>query len=142
MEFVRNIHNIAQLRLTSCSMLIDLGVRLYIADVFFKSGLNKYQSFDTTILLFQNEYHVPVLPPEIAAYTGTFIEMFFPILLAIGLATRYTALVLFVFNVIAVVSYPDLNPNGLEQHIVWGIMLLVTMLHGPGKLSFDFLIRK
>jgi putative oxidoreductase len=57
-----------------------------------------------------------------------------------GLATRPAAAILFVFNIIAVISYPELNAAGLEQHKVWGLMLLVILLHGPGKLSLDSLI--
>lgn len=63
----------------------------------------------------------------------------FPVLLALGLGGRFAALVLFAFNINAVVSYPDLNPVGLEQHYVWGL-LLVLVLHGPGKLSADHLL--
>lgn len=58
-------------------------------------------------------------------------------LLALGLAGRFAAGVLFIFNIIAVLSYPALNAAGIEQHQVWGIMLLVTLLHGPGRISID-----
>lgn len=119
------------------SPLADLALRLWVANVFFKSGLTKIQSWDTTVMLFTYEYHVPLLPPEIAAYLGTFVELTFPALLVAGLAGRFAALVLFVFNIMAVVSYPDLNPAGLEQHKVWGLMLFVLLLHGPGRLSVD-----
>ena len=57
-----------------------------------------------------------------------------------GLGSRLSALVLFVFNIVAVVSYPDLGEVGLRDHQVWGLLLLVTLLHGPGKLSLDHLI--
>jgi putative oxidoreductase len=122
------------------SPVADLVVRLYVANVFWKSGLNKFQSFDSAVLLFKYEYAVPLLSPEVAAYAGTFTELFFPVLLALGLAGRFAALVLFLFNVIAVLSYPDLMPAGVEDHVVWGILLLVTALHGPGKLSLDHLL--
>ncbi len=119
------------------SPIADLGVRLWVADVFFKSGLVKIQSWDTTLLLFSSEYSVPVLSPELAAYMGTFTELFFPVLLALGLGSRFAAGVLFIFNIVAVISYPELNAPGIEQHKVWGLMLLVSLLHGPGKLSLD-----
>jgi putative oxidoreductase len=122
--------------------LADLGLRLWVANVFFRSGLTKLASLETTVQLFTYEYQVPLLPPEVAAYLGTFTELFFPVLLAFGLGGRLAAGVLFVFNIVAVISYPDLNPAGLEQHQVWGLMLLVTLLHGPGKLSLDHLIRR
>jgi putative oxidoreductase len=117
--------------------IADLGLRLWVANVFFRSGLTKIASFDTTVQLFTYEYQVPLLSPEIAAYLGTFTELVFPALLAIGLGGRFAAGVLFVFNIAAVISYPELNPAGIEQHQVWGLMLLVTLLHGPGKLSVD-----
>jgi putative oxidoreductase len=118
----------------------DLVVRLWVANVFFRSGLTKIQSFDSTVLLFTYEYHVPLLSPEAAAYAGTFTELFFPVLLALGLAGRFAAFVLFFFNIIAAISYPELMAPGIRDHQVWGIMLLVTLLHGPGKLSLDHLI--
>lgn len=121
--------------------VIDLGIRLWVANVFWKSGLTKFQSFDSTIMLFQYEYEVPLLSPEVAAYLGTFTELFFPVLLVLGLGGRLAAGVLFVFNIIAVISYPGLNSAGIEQHQIWGLMLLLTLLHGPGKISIDHYIR-
>jgi putative oxidoreductase len=55
-----------------------------VANAFFKAGLVKAQSIDSTILLFTHEYQVPFLSPEVAAYAGTFTELFFPVLLATG----------------------------------------------------------
>jgi len=115
----------------------DLLLRLWVAHAFWVSGLTKIQSWDSTLYLFQEEYSVPLLPPEIAASLGTAVELAFPVLLAFGLLGRFAAGVLFLFNIVAVISYPDLNAAGLEQHKVWGIMLLVCLLHGPGKLSLD-----
>jgi putative oxidoreductase len=120
----------------------DLVIRLWVAQAFWMSGLTKIQSFDTTIQLFENEYQVPLLPPVVAAYAGTFTELFFPVLLVLGFGGRLAALVLFVFNIIAVISYPELNDAGLFQHQAWGLGLLIVLLHGPGKLSFDHWIGK
>ena len=128
--------------LETLAPISDLALRLWVANVFFKSGLNKFQSMDTTLMLFQHEYSVPLLPYDIAAYLGTSVELIFPALLAIGLAGRFSALVLFVFNIIAVISYPSLNEAGQLQHVLWGIMLLVPLTRGPGKLSIDHLIRQ
>lgn len=119
---------------------LDLGIRLWVANVFWKSGLTKLQSWDTTVALFESEYHVPLLAPEFAATLGTTTELTFPVLLVLGLAGRFSALVLFVFNFIAVISYPGMNEVGLKDHIYWGILLLVTLLHGPGKLSLDHVL--
>ena len=115
----------------------DLLLRLWVAYAFWVSGFTKIQSWDSTLYLFQEEYSVPLLPPEIAASLGTAVELAFPVLLAFGLLGRFAAGVLFLFNIVAVISYPDLNAAGLEQHKVWGIMLVVCLLHGPGKLSLD-----
>lgn len=116
---------------------LDLGIRLWVANVFWKSGVTKIQSWDTTLALFESEYRVPLLSPQLAALLGTATELTFPVLLALGLAGRFSALVLFAFNAVAVISYPDLNEVGLKDHVYWGILLLVTLLHGPGKLSLD-----
>jgi putative oxidoreductase len=121
---------------------VDLGVRLFVASVFFKSGLTKIATWSSTLSLFENEYAVPLLPPEVAAYLGTGVELLFPVLLVIGLGTRFSAFVLFVFNIVAVVSYPDLGAVGLRDHQTWGLLLLVTLLHGPGKLSLDHLVAR
>ncbi len=119
------------------SPAVDLLLRLWVANVFFKAGLTKIQSWESTVLLFTYEYSVPLLSPEVAAALGAFTELFFPVLLAFGLGGRFAAFVLFVFNIVAVISYPGLNAVGVEQHQIWGLMLLVTLLHGPGKLSLD-----
>ncbi len=120
--------------------LIDLGIRLWVANVFWRSGLTKIQSWDTTVALFTYEYQVPLLSPELAAVLATFIELTFPVLLALGLAGRLAAFVLFVFNAMAVIAYPGLAEAGLKDHTYWGMLLLVTLLHGPGRLSLDHLI--
>ncbi len=118
----------------------DLAIRLWVAHVFFKSGLTKLANMDTTILLFTHEYQVPLLSPTVAAYLGTGAELVLPVLVALGLVGRLSALALFAFNIVAVISYPDLNAPGLEQHILWGLLLLVPTLHGPGRLSLDYLL--
>ncbi|MFC3107357.1 DoxX family protein [Undibacterium arcticum] len=117
--------------------LFDLGVRLYVADVFFRSGLVKLQSWDATLFLFEDEFAVPLLPPEIAAYLGTAAELTLPVFIALGFGTRLFALALALFNVMAVISYPGLSPAGLKDHILWGTLLLVILFHGPGKLALD-----
>jgi putative oxidoreductase len=118
----------------------DLVIRLWVANVFWKSGLTKIQSVETTVTLFRYEYSVPLLPPEVAAYLSMFTELTFSVLLAVGLAGRLSAAALFFVNIVAVVSYPALEEAGLIQHQLWGLLLLVPLLHGPGKLSVDYLI--
>jgi len=129
-------------RLDSLAPWVDLGVRLFVASVFLKSGLIKISSWDSTLALFDNEYAVPLLPSEVAAVLGTGVELLFPVLLVLGLGTRFAAVVLFIFNIIAVVSYPDLSAVGLKDHQTWALLLLIPLLHGPGRVSIDQLIRR
>lgn len=117
--------------------LLALAIRLYVARVFLLSGLTKIRSWDTTLALFENEYHVPILSPSLAAALGTAAELGLPVLLVAGLGTRLAALALFAFNIVAVISYPDLSDAGLKDHLLWGALLLVLAVYGPGKLSLD-----
>jgi len=118
-----------------------LALRLYLARVFFLSGLTKIQDWDTTLLLFTEEYHVPLLPPAVAAVLGSAGELLLPPLLLLGLAGRFAALGLFVLNSMAVVSYwHALDGSALEFHLQWGLMLLLLLATGPGKLAVDALL--
>jgi putative oxidoreductase len=119
--------------------LFALAIRLYVAHVFFASGLIKIMSWNSTLALFANEFHVPFLSPAAAAYLGTAAELGLPVLLALGLGTRFAAVALFVFNIVAVISYPDLSDAGLMDHMLWGALLLVTLVYGPGKIALDYL---
>ncbi|MDN3661923.1 DoxX family protein [Vibrio agarivorans] len=122
--------------------LLLLFCRLWVAWVFFNSGLVKIASWDSTLFLFEYEYQVPILPWEIAAYTGTAAELILPVFLAIGFFTRPMAAILFVFNIIAVVSYPLLWEKGFYDHQLWGLMILVVIVWGAGPLSADGQIRR
>ena len=122
--------------------LADLAVRIWIANVFFKSGLAKIGNWRSTVWLFENEYAVPVISAQFAAFMGTAVELIFPVLLALGLLSRVSAGVLFLFNIVAVISYPALDANSILWHQVWGVMMLVTLLRGPGSISIDHFIRK
>ncbi|HET9642317.1 MAG TPA: DoxX family protein [Burkholderiaceae bacterium] len=124
------------------SPAVDLLVRIFVAMVFFKAGLTKIASWDTTVLLFENEYMVPLLPPGLAAVMATGAELGFPLLLVLGLGGRFAAAGLFVLNIVAVISYPELSEVGLKDHQYWGLLLLVTLMHGPGSLSLDHLIAR
>lgn len=137
--------NTVLLWLERAGHLVDLGIRLYMADVFFRSGLVKVRNWDGTLYLFENEYRVPLLPPEAAAWLGTFGELAFPPLLALGLAARFSAFSLSIVNVLAVVSFWHVlsgNEAALMSHVYWGMLLLVTLCHGPGMLSLDHWIRR
>jgi putative oxidoreductase len=116
-----------------------LAARLYLFEVFFRSGLTKVQDWDATLFLFNEEYHVPVLPPELAAWMGTGGELGFSMLLALGLVTRPAAVGLFFVNAMAVISYPDLAPAALKDHHLWGVLAVVLAAFGGGRLSLDAL---
>jgi putative oxidoreductase len=117
-----------------------LAARLYLFDVFFKSGLTKIKDWDATLFLFNEEYHVPVLPPELAAWMGTGGELTFSVLLALGLVSRPAAVGLFVVNAMAAISYPDLAPAALKDHYLWGVLAVVLALFGAGRLSVDAVV--
>lgn len=122
-----------------------LAIRLHVALVFWKSGVNKFQSFDTTVKLFTDEYKVPLLSPYLAAWLGTAAELALPALLAFGLLGRLSAIGLFVFNLVAVAAYWHVLKEvdaALDQHFYWGFLLLVPVCFGVGKLSLDWLLGK
>jgi putative oxidoreductase len=122
--------------------LLLLGLRLYVARAFFLSGLTKIHSWNVTLALFTDEYHVPVLPPALAAVLGTATELSMPVLLALGLGSRFAAGVLFVFNIVAVISYAALPDIAVKDHILWGTMLLVLAVCGPGKIALDYWLER
>ncbi len=120
--------------------LFALVLRVYVARVFFFSGLTKLHDWNITLALFRDEYHVPLLPPAVAAVMGTCAELGLPVLLVTGFGTRFAAAALFVFNIVAATSYPDLSAAGLKDHVLWGALLLVLIFYGPGTLSVDHLL--
>jgi putative oxidoreductase len=114
---------------------------------FLKAGYLKFSSWSTTVFLFEEEYQVPLLSPQLAAILGTAGELVFPVLLFLGLAGRLSALGLSAVNILAVVSYAHvLFQSGFEaavgQHYLWGFMLLTLVVYGPGKLSVDHLLSR
>lgn len=114
-----------------------LAARLYLAQVFFLAGLTKIRDWDTTLLLFTEEYQVPLLPPAWAAVSGTAGELVLPVLLLLGLGGRFAALGLGVVNAVAAISLPDIAPAAWQQHLTWGALLAALALAGPGAWSVD-----
>jgi putative oxidoreductase len=114
-----------------------LAARVYVGQVFFLSGLTKIRDWDTTLLLFTEEYHVPLLPPAVSAVMGTAGELALPVLLVLGLAGRFSALGLSVVNVVAVLSLSEIAPAAFQQHLTWGALLAALALFGPGRWSLD-----
>mgnify|MGYP003481515252 FL=1 len=117
--------------------LAQLVARLYVAQVFFASGLTKLRDWETTLALFADEYQVPLLSPNVAALLGTTGELVLPVLLALGLAGRFAAAGLFIVNAVAVVSLAEIPQAALQQHVFWGSLLIGLLLWGPGRWSLD-----
>lgn len=122
--------------------LAALMARLYVAQVFFASGLTKLRDWETTVLLFTYEYHVPLLPPAVAAVVGTGGELVLPVLLVLGLGGRIAPIGLSIMNVVAVVSLSEIAPEALQLHITWGILLAGLSVYGVGNWSADFWVRR
>jgi putative oxidoreductase len=128
--------------LNSLQPVAALLARLYVAQVFFLSGLTKIRDWDTTLALFMDEYKVPLLPPALAAVMGTAGELVLPVLLVLGLGGRFAALGLSFVNVVAVVSLAEIAPAALQQHILWGALLVGIVVYGPGRFSVDHVLVK
>ena len=117
--------------------LIEFGMRLAVGATFFRSGMNKVESFDTAITLFREEYRLPLLPPELAAYLGTAVELGAPVLLVLGLFARLGAAALLAMTlVIQFLVYPANWP----EHLMWASILTYVLSRGPGALSIDRII--
>lgn len=136
--------------------LIAFIARFSIAAVFWKSGQTKVEGFAidlisgtfqwgepklaaSTLFLFRSEYQLPLLSPEVAAHLATFAEHFFPVLILLGFATRFSALALIGMTLtIQLFVYPDAYPT----HGTWLALLLLLLAKGPGCLSIDHLIAR
>jgi len=127
------------------SPLLDLGIRLFAANIFFWSGWSKFQNFlngqwDTTVYLFEEVHIVPFLPPELAAIMGTGAEIILPILLVLGLFTRFSAAGLLLLTVTIEFFVTDSFGDALSNsdHLFWMIILAVPLIKGAGRLSLDY----
>jgi len=116
-----------------------LFIRIYVAWVFLKSGMHKIGDWETTLVLFEYEYQVPLLNFEVAAYLATFAELVIPVFLIAGLGTRFSAIALTLVNIVAVVSYYATLAKGagLVWHYLWGSMLFTNVIYGGGLFSID-----
>ena len=129
-----------------------LALRLSIFFVFWKSVQTKIEGgailgqklffwnvTDSTIMLFEYEYDLPLLPYNVAAYLGTFAEFFFALGLLFGLLTRISAFgLLMVTAVIQFFVYPDV----WQEHLIWAAILLAIFKYGPGAVSIDSLLKR
>ena len=122
--------------------LLALAARLFVAKVFFLSGLTKLADWDSTLELFAYEYQVPILPPAVAAVLGTAGELVLPVLLVLGLGGRLAALGLSAVNVVAVLSLPDMPEAAFQLHVFWGSLLAGLAVYGPGPWSVDCWVKR
>lgn len=120
--------------------VVALVARIGVASVFWRSGQTKVSGFqlrDQTFFLFREEYNVPLLPPDLAAYLATIAEHALSVLLLVGLASRLSALGLILMTaVIQLFVYPD----GWPDHILWFGLLLLIVARGPGAISIDHVL--
>lgn len=119
--------------------LILLAGRIGVGATFFRAGLLKYRSWELTLKLFEDEYRVPLLDPEVAARIAMVQELTIPILLFAGLATRVATLPL--LAMIAIIQ-TFVYPNAYNDHLAWGAILLLLLTRGPGVFSLDYLIER
>lgn len=122
--------------------LLLLVQRIGIAAIFFLSGRTKVSGFltvtDEAYELFRSEYALPLIKPELATHLATYSEHLFPLLLVLGLGSRFAALALLGMTaVIQVFVYPDAWPT----HLSWAGLLLPIVAFGGGRLSLDRLLR-
>ncbi|MEO5813173.1 MAG: DoxX family protein [Rhodanobacter sp.] len=126
--------------------------RIWVALAFWRAGVVKLEDPFGTQFLFNVMYQVPLLSPDVAAVLGTWVELIVPWFIAFGLLGRPFALLLFIYNIVAFTSFPDLWPHGFwtdlfnitsfVDHKVWGLMLLAIIAWGPGALSLDRLVQR
>jgi putative oxidoreductase len=119
-----------------------LAARFYVGWAFFSSGLTKLNNWDSTLFLFEEEYSVPLLPYELAAYLGTAAEIVLPLLLMAGLASRFSAFGLFLVNIVAVISLEDIAAAAYAQHVLWGVLLLQVVIFSGGRFAVDHLVKR
>jgi putative oxidoreductase len=113
--------------------------RVSVGAVFFKSGLVKIQSWESTLGLFRDEYALPLLPPDVAAYLGTAAELICPVLIVLGLFARFGAAALFGMTmVIQFLVYPE----NWAEHLMWASLLGFIIARGAGTLSLDAAIAR
>lgn len=111
-------------------------MRIWMAKIFWLSGLSKLSDWEGTVALFRDEYKTPLLSPELAATLGTATELIAPVLLVLGLGARIGAASMLFMT--AVIEYTYMH---FDIHVVWAQMLLLIVLQGPGRLSVDHYIR-
>jgi putative oxidoreductase len=115
--------------------LLILFIRIWMARIFWYSGLTKIGSWQTTLYLFKYEYKVPIIPAEIAALLATTTELTMPFFLVLGFMTRLAAIPMLCMT--GVIQFTYLNS---PEHLYWAVMLATIIFYGSGKYSIDYWI--
>ena len=121
----------------SCQPLLMFFLRFWMARIFWYSGLTKISSWQSTIYLFKDEYKVPVISPELAAYFSTTFELACPVLLVLGLATRLATLPMLAMTAVIQFTYLD-----LIDHRYWAMILCTILIIGPSSISVDAYLKR
>lgn len=140
LKLIHHYDNARDKSLPHIQSLLGIIGRFYVSWIFFASGLTKIADWESTVFLFEYEYSVPLLPVTLAAILATVGELVLPVFLTLGIATRVSALGLFIVNAVAVISLEEIAPVALSAHIIWGLILLHTTVWGAGKISGDYLL--
>ena len=114
-----------------------LWIRIFVALVFYKSGMTKIANMESTVLLFEYEYGLPFLSPVLAAYSSTFFELACSALIMIGLFTRLASLPLIIMTLV-IQFFVFQN----HEHFYWLALLGVIAVYGGGKISAEHLLCK
>lgn len=138
---IASLYNATTNTINSVQPFALLTARLYVAWVFFASGLTKLRDWESTLFLFEKEYSVPFIHFEVAAWLGTAGELILPVLLVFGLLGRVSALGLFIVNIVAVISLEAIAPAAYTLHVLWGLLLAQIFIWGPGLISIDRLVK-
>ena len=145
-QFIKSMINhyqkVSSIAVTLLSQVLNFAGRSYVAYAFFAAGLTKIVDWESTLMLFEYEYSVPLLNFQLAAFLATFGELVFPVLLVLGLATRINAIALSVINIVAVISLEDIGLVALYVHVVWGLILLHIILKGGERIAVDYLVKR
>ena len=114
----------------------DLFVRLFMAHIFWRSGLTKIDDWDATLFLFKQEYGITLFP-TLAAYASTGIELVAPVMLVVGFGSRLAAFSLLILSIIIHMTYPQFN-----EHYLWMLLCAGIVLKGPGRIALDHCLCK
>lgn len=137
MQPILRLYKIFLHYINTLSPIMMLIVRLWMAQVFWVSGVLKISDWDNTIYLFTNEFPVPFMPPLLAAISGTFFELICPVLLVLGLGARLATLPL-----IAMTAVINFTYSHALEHYYWAMLLGMILFYGPGKISVDYWLGK